>query len=287
MKTTSRQIPIDNVDAHPQQPRVEFDERKLDRLATSLSESVGLIHPITVRKKGTTRFELLSGERRLRAAQRAGWEKIDARIVEADDRAALLILLVANLEAERLNPLERARALANLAAPRAEGGAGMKYAEIAKQVGFKSEASVANSLRLLRLPDPWRSMVASGELQESKARCLVSYAEQPEILDAIRRDVETNAWAWRSRDDWERNVKIVAERVVTPPGDTPPQTAGKPLNRTHSAKAVGNTARRNGASRRPRKADIDALLKPYRDNPAALKAIRQAVENLLVELKAA
>lgn len=298
MKATTQQIPVDMVDPHPQQPRIVFDDAPLGRLAESIDDpGVGLINPITVRKR-RGRFELLSGERRLRAAKKAGWLNIDARIVEADEASALLILLVANLEAEQLNCIERGQALANLAAAREDGGAGMTHVEIAKRLG-RSAPYVTNSVRLLRLPEPWRSDVLAGKLKETKARCLLPYVEQPEILDAIRRDIEQNAWAWRTRDDWERNAKLVAQRVICVNDDPTPeeisqmtaQRAARPLRGDHSAQAIGNTASAPRKPQEPAEASLTTdealqLLEPYRGRPADLAAIRDAAELLLAETDA-
>lgn len=294
-QATTENIPVALIDAHSQQPRIDFDAKKITRLSRSLADpGVGLIHPITVRRKGK-RFELLSGERRLRAAKQAGWKEIDARILQADDAAALKILLIANVEAEPLNPLERAQAIAHLVAPRDEGGAGMTQEDVAKQLTWHP-SSVCNVLRLLRLPDPWRSALAAGELSETKARLLVSYVDQPDILDAIRRDIEQNEWAWRTRIDWQRQIPLIAEKVICVAKDPTPhelaerqQAAERKLVERAALPLQGHAASK---PRRAKRADVGPvepltrqqaleLLAPYRGDADSLAAIRDAAAELL------
>lgn len=286
-----KRIPVTSVDPHPQQPRLGFEPKPLERLAESMDNpQIGLIHPITVRPKWK-RFELLSGERRLRAAKKAGWEEIDARIVDVDNAAALQILLVANIRAEALNCFERAQAIANLVAPPAEGGAGMTQVKVAKLLGFKHESSVSNVLRLLRLPDPWRAQMASGELEESKARLLLPFVDRPEVLEEVKRDQLANDWAWETRKAWENNLKLIEERFLCSSAPTPkpsPERAAEPRRREASTKAVGNTAARQKPRERPQASlSIDEalqVLEPYRGRADDLAAIRDAAEQLLEEI---
>ena len=150
-------LALNLIDRNPDQPRRQFDEEALAKLALSIEES-GVIEPILVRPR-QGRYELVAGERRWRAAHRAGLGEIPAVICELDDITAFLLAVTENTAREDLNPIEEARAFLRLV-----DRAGMSKAEIARRVGRTREA-VANLVRLLELPDNALELIETGEAQ--------------------------------------------------------------------------------------------------------------------------
>lgn len=159
------EIDIDRIRPNPQQPRERFDELALEQIAQSLREH-GVLQPVVVRRAGD-RFELIAGERRWRAAQRAGMTKIPAVVREADPQQALELALIENLQREDLNPMEEAAAYEGLLR---QGD--LTQEQLAARVG-KDRATVANTLRLLHLPEDIQAMVANRDLGMGHARALL------------------------------------------------------------------------------------------------------------------
>ena len=170
------ELKIANIDRSPYQPRHEFKEEDLKELAESL-KNTGLVHPPTVRRTASGRYELISGERRLRAAQLAGWEKIRVTLIDADDMTAALMTTSENLQREDLNPIEEAISYKTL-----QDSFSLTQADVAERVG-KGRATVANALRLLELPDEVKALVQSGLLSVGHAKVLLSLdAEKDRVL---------------------------------------------------------------------------------------------------------
>jgi len=166
---------------NPRQPRRRFEEEALEELAASIREH-GILQPLLVSEDGEGGYLLLAGERRWRAARLAGLEKVPAVIREkVDNRRELEMALVENLQRRDLTPMEEARAFEELR--RQEG---LSQAEIAKRVGF-SRSAIANSLRLLRLPQELQEMVEDGRLSAGHARALISREEglQRELAERV------------------------------------------------------------------------------------------------------
>jgi len=174
-----REIPIAEIRANRYQPRREFRPEELAELQASI-KSAGLLQPITVRPAGPDRFELIAGERRLRAATALGWSKIPAVVKDIDDRTALTLALVENLQRADLNPLEEAEGYQRLLAE-----FGMTQQQVAEMVG-KDRSTVANILRILALPASVRRMVAESHLTLGHARALLSFSDERAITDAAR-----------------------------------------------------------------------------------------------------
>jgi ParB family chromosome partitioning protein len=170
-------LAIDEIEPHPQQPRRHFDEAALDELAASITQR-GVIQPVIVRRNAG-RYQLVAGERRWRAAQRAQLHEIPVLIRDLSDREVMALALIENLQREDLNPIEEARAFQRLA-----DDEGLTQSEIAKMVD-KSRSHVANLQRLLSLPDEVIEMVVQGGLSMGHARALVGC----ENALAIARDV--------------------------------------------------------------------------------------------------
>jgi len=174
-------LPIEAVERNPDQPRRRFDEEKLSELAASIREH-GVIEPILVRREGQS-FRILTGERRWRAAQRAGLKEVPAIVREASDREAFELALVENLQREDLNAVEEAEAFQILLTDHS-----LTQEEIAKRVG-KERSTVANALRLLKLPAPVREAVREGQLEMGHARALLGLEGEEAIRKAAERAV--------------------------------------------------------------------------------------------------
>jgi ParB family chromosome partitioning protein len=161
-----RSVDLTNLTPNPRQPRVTFDEAALEELAASIREQ-GVLQPILVRPLGGGRFEIVAGERRFRAAQRAGLTKVPVVVRDLSDAETLEIALIENVQRDDLSPLEEATAYQRLI-----DEFGHTQEEVATRVG-KSRPAIANALRLLRLPDAVKEELARGRLTAGHARVLV------------------------------------------------------------------------------------------------------------------
>ncbi len=170
-------LTISAISPHPDQPRRHFDEAALDELAASIAAR-GVIQPVIVRPLGQGRYQLVAGERRWRAAQRAQLHEIPALIRDLGEREVMALALIENLQREDLNPIEEARAYQRLA--EAEG---LTQAEIARMVD-KSRSHVANLQRLLALPEAVLTLVESGQLAMGHARALIGVEDAVAIAGA-------------------------------------------------------------------------------------------------------
>jgi len=160
-------LEVDSIVPNRQQPRTVFDEEKIRELADSIKEQ-GIIQPLAVAPISEGRYELIAGERRLRAARMIGLDKVPAVIKEVDDEGMLAISLIENIQREDLNPIEEARAYQELV-----GQFGYTQEEVAKKVG-RSRVAVANSVRLLKLPQVVQEDVASGRYSAGHARAILA-----------------------------------------------------------------------------------------------------------------
>jgi ParB family chromosome partitioning protein len=210
-ETPYRSISINQIRPNPFQPRREFREEELAQLEASLAAS-GLLQPITVRPAGRD-FELVAGERRLRAATRLGWKDIPAIVRDYDDKDLLTLALVENLQRADLNPIEEAEGYSRLA-----GEFGLTQQEIATIVG-KDRSTIANSLRLLNLPASIRRMLQDGQLSVGHARALLAVSTERVMVDLAREIVAKNL----SVRDIERRVKQ-AGTSARQPNAKPDQT---------------------------------------------------------------
>jgi ParB family transcriptional regulator, chromosome partitioning protein len=190
-----RSIALSQIRPNPFQPRREFREEELGQLQASLA-TTGLLQPITVRPVGS-HFELIAGERRLRAATRLGWKEIPAIVKDYDDKDLLTLALVENLQRTDLNPIEEAEGYSRLSSEFA-----LTQQEIAAIVG-KDRSTVANSLRLLNLPAAVRRMLQEGQLSVGHARALLAIPTERVMVDLAREIVAKDL----SVRDIERRVK--------------------------------------------------------------------------------
>src|SRR5688500_15272593 len=194
-------IPVAAIVPNPLQPRKSFSEAELEELSSSIRES-GLLQPLLVRPAGPGRFELIAGERRLRSIQRLGWREVPVVVREVDDEALLVLALVENLQRAELNPLEEAEGYRQLAER-----FGLTQDEIARAVG-KERSTVANLLRLLKLPPSIRRLVEDGELSMGHARALLGL-EDPVRAAVLARRAVKEGWSVR---DIEREARATGAR---------------------------------------------------------------------------
>jgi ParB family transcriptional regulator, chromosome partitioning protein len=176
----AREIPVGEIDRSPYQTRTRFDEAQLAELAASIA-ATGVVQPIVVRPVAGGRFQLIAGERRWLASQRAGKETVPAIVRHASDEQAMEMTIVENLQRTDLNPMEQARAYEQLAREFQ-----LTQEQMAKRTG-KDRASVANFLRLLRLPPQVQGQVESGELTFGHARTLLPLEDPEAILKAAQK----------------------------------------------------------------------------------------------------
>lgn len=172
-------LKLEEIIRNPYQPRIEFDEEKLNELAISIKEN-GVLQPIIVRKSKVIGYELLAGERRFLASQRAGITEIPSIIRDYNDQEMMTLSILENLQRENLNPIEEARSLKNL-----QEKAGLTHEEISKILG-KSRSYVTNLIRVLSLPKELLYLVEQGELSVAHARTLLGLSDEIKQLDLAR-----------------------------------------------------------------------------------------------------
>lgn len=223
-----------SIEPNPFQPREVFDEPGLDELTASIREK-GLLQPLVVRSAGEGRYQLIAGERRLRAAQRAGLTRVPIVVREVDDGEALELALVENLQRENLNPVEEARAYQRLG-----DEFSLAQEDIAHRVG-KSRSAVTNSLRLLQLPPDVLSQLASGGLSAGHARSLLGLSST-QAQAAIARDVVTKRLSVRDTE------KLVRERAQPESGDVEQRAVESELARALATR-VHLRHRKDGSGR--------------------------------------
>ena len=193
--TTVQEIPVADVRANPHQPRTHFSEPALTELADSVEQS-GVLQPILVRLTGDGQYELIAGERRLRAAKLAKLVRIPAIVRNSSDEQSIILSLVENIQREELNPIEEARTYVRLMKE-----FGLTQEQVARQVG-KERSSVANLTRLMSLPKPVQMLIESGQVSLGHAKVLLS-VKDPQTQEMLAqkvaqqtlsvRDVETLA----------------------------------------------------------------------------------------------
>tara|TARA_B100000131_G_scaffold105912_1_gene102763 strand:- start:117 stop:989 length:873 start_codon:yes stop_codon:yes gene_type:complete len=178
-----RELPIGAIKVNPYQPRDIFDEEMLSNLTASIRE-VGVLQPILVRSKDADSYELIAGERRWRAAKRAGLDKIPAIIRDVEDLTSLEHALVENLHRQDLGPLEEAAAFQQLI-----DDFGLSQEAVGQRVG-KSRSAISNSLRLLHLPSSVQNYLLSGEISAGHARALLALTSRQEQDQLAQRIVK-------------------------------------------------------------------------------------------------
>jgi ParB family chromosome partitioning protein len=173
-----RELPIDQISANPFQPRQRFDDEAIRELAASI-KATGVLQPVLVRSHGDG-YQLVAGERRLRAAGLAGLERIPALIRDVSEREMMELALIENIQRENLSPIEEAKAFRALVET-----VGLTHDQLSERVG-KQRSSITNSLRLLALPAEVQDMVSRGTLSAGHARALLSLPSSGEQLASAR-----------------------------------------------------------------------------------------------------
>jgi ParB family chromosome partitioning protein len=174
-----REIPINDIAANPFQPRTRFDDEAIRELAASIKAN-GVLQPLIVRRSASGDFELVAGERRLRASRTAGLDKVPVVVRDVEDREMMELALVENIQRENLNPIDEARAFQALI-----DKVGLTHDQVSERVG-KQRSSITNSLRLLSLPADVAEMVSRGTLTAGHARAILSLENAADQLGAAR-----------------------------------------------------------------------------------------------------
>lgn len=192
-----RELPVDLIKPNPNQPRTTFDPDALAGLAASL-EASGVVQPLLVRPLADGSYELIAGERRWRAAQQAGLEKVPAIVRDSEQAERLQVALIENMVRENLNPVEEARACAALIDQLA-----LSKEDLARRIG-RSRPAVSNLIRLLELPDEALLLLESGELSEGHGKALLG-AQGNDVRRKLARDAAKGGWSVR---ETENRVKL-------------------------------------------------------------------------------
>ncbi len=179
----NQDISVDSIESNPFQPRTSFDEQSLDELAASIKK-LGIVQPLTVRETGTGRYQLIAGERRLRAARRAGLTHVPAYIRTADDQAMLELALVENIQREDLDAVEVAISFQRLIEE-----CKLTQEELSERVG-KQRSTVANYLRLLKLPAEIQLGIKNKQLMMGHARTLVNIEDPKKQINIYYKIIE-------------------------------------------------------------------------------------------------
>lgn len=201
VETELRTLPVELIAPNPRQPRKHFDQEALAALASSL-EASGVIQPILVRPRAGGTYELVAGERRWRAAQLAGLEKIPALVHDHTDAASIELALVENMARQDLNPVEEARAVAALVEE-----LGLTREEVGTRCG-RSRVAVSNLLRLLDLPDDALTLLEDGSLTEGHGRALL-LADDHADRRRLARTAAQEGWSVRVTEAKAREAKAV------------------------------------------------------------------------------
>jgi ParB family chromosome partitioning protein len=204
------QVNIADIETNPYQPRTEFDQVALDELADSIKVQ-GLIQPITVRKHGANKYQLISGERRLRASKLAGLTQIPAYIRTADDQQMLEMALIENIQRENLNAIEVALSFQMMI-----DECKLKPEQLGDRVG-KNRTTVSNYLRLLKLPPVIQASIRDGRISMGHARALISVEEQEKQL-FIHQEILDKGLSVRKVEELVRSIHHVQVKHKAAPG---------------------------------------------------------------------
>lgn len=196
--SAAQELLIKNIAANPYQPRCNFDEEKLQELAASIKE-FGVLQPVVVRKKGRS-YELVAGERRLRAAGLAGLTKVPAIVKDYDDAKMMEIALIENIQRHDLNPIEEAQGLRRLMQEFK-----LTQEQTAEKVG-RSRSAVTNILRLLNLPEQVQAQIINGVLTMGQAKQLLGLPK-PEQMCEVAEAIIANGWSSRMTEEVVRKLK--------------------------------------------------------------------------------
>ncbi|MEX2551546.1 MAG: ParB/RepB/Spo0J family partition protein [Actinomycetota bacterium] len=213
--TTLEELAPSAISPNHKQPRKAFDDEALSTLSASIRQ-LGLLQPVVVRRTSGSGYELVMGERRWRAAQRAGLATIPALVIDTDDRGALERALVENIHRQDLNPIEEAAAYRQLL-----DEAGLTHEQLAERVGL-SRPTITNAMRLLDLPDAVQALVMTGKLSAGHARALLALLGHP-LLDRIAQRVAAAGMSVRETEELVRREREELDTI-----DEPARTPRRP-----------------------------------------------------------
>ena len=197
--STINEIPVDQIQANPNQPRREFDDESLQELANSIRE-IGIIQPITLRQVAENKFQIIAGERRWRASQMAGLKAIPAYIRTIKDENVMEMALVENIQREDLNAIEIALAYEHLLE-----NEGMTQEKVSERVG-KSRTAIANYLRLLKLPAQVQMALQKKEIDMGHARALLAL-DSPSLQIKLFKEIQKNGYSVRKVEEMVQHLK--------------------------------------------------------------------------------
>jgi ParB family chromosome partitioning protein len=241
-----RDLPVGNVVPNPFQPRTRIDETELVELAASI-EASGLLQPVLVRPRNG-KYELIAGERRWRAVQRLGWPKIPAVVKDVDDPTLLTLALIENLQRDDLSPIDEAAGYQRLGEE-----FDLAQAEIARLVG-RDRSTIANLLRLLKLPDEIKQLIQDGGLSEGHARALLAVSDEAQQV-TLAHQVVKQGWSVReleSRTRIDTPARAPVSQGTAPQTRAPQKMPSADIRRVEDAlrKRLGTdvrvTSRRRG-----------------------------------------
>jgi ParB family transcriptional regulator, chromosome partitioning protein len=212
-----RELPVELVKPNPSQPRTKFDQEALDALAASI-EASGVVQPLLVRPLPDGSYELVAGERRWRAAQQAGLEKVPAVIRDQAEAERLQAALIENMVREDLNPVEEAKACDALVRE-----LGLTKEELARRVG-RSRPAVSNLIRLLELPDEALELLEAGDLSEGHGKALLGVPGN-DVRRRLARDAARGGWSVRETEERVRLASQPRARPRRAPVDSDAQAA--------------------------------------------------------------
>lgn len=192
------EVPVDRIQANPDQPRHEFDEVALEELAESIRQ-LGIVQPITLRKMEDGTYQIIAGERRWRASKKAGLQTIPAYVRTADDEAVMQMALVENIQREDLNAIEVALAYQKLIEQYH-----LTQEELSEKVG-KKRATVANSLRLLKLPAPVQLALRNKQIDQGHARAILGVPE-PSLQLRLFQEIQKNGYSVRKVEEMVKDI---------------------------------------------------------------------------------
>ena len=217
-----RRIPIDAIAPNPHQPRREFSQDALEDLSASI-KTRGVLQPVLVRPLGANKFELVAGERRLRASKLAGLDEIPTLVRDMTDQESLAIALIENLQREDLNAVEEALGYQQL-----QRQFGLSQEELARQVG-KSRSAVANSLRLLNLSEAVQTDIQQGVLTAGHGRAIMAVAD-PDVQNELHQRISENGLTVRQAEAqagfWKQNGRLPGAEEIG--RAAPAASSGKP-----------------------------------------------------------
>jgi ParB family chromosome partitioning protein len=227
-----RELPVGLIKPNPNQPRKTFDPESLAGLASSIEVS-GIVQPLLVRPLHDGSYELIAGERRWRAAQQAGLEKVPAVVRDPEEAERLQAALIENMVREDLNPVDEARACAALVED-----LGLSKEELAKRVG-RSRPAVSNLIRLLDLPDEVLELLESGELSEGHGRAVLS-VDGNDVRRRLARDAARAGWSVRETENRAKLASQPKEKGRSRKGVDPEEAAAMRATADRLESALGH-----------------------------------------------